>query len=270
MTLGAILGGGAISILGGALQGQERARAQSSQQDFLESVFRARQESPLTQRIFQLLGIRGAGGGQTQGVGGVPVAPGAVSPGTSRIREAFRGRGQRIPRPGEGQAATGLLSGGLGEQAPNPAADLAGAIARVQERGVVRGQQRAEQGLLSALGRGAGISGGLGARAVSQLRGQLPGRLADVEAGRLQTQRTFERQDIADLLNALQVTTPAPGGVVPGLAESLGQTGGGIGGPLSGLGNTLGTFGVLQGLGLLGGDSPGGVPSADLFGTMFA
>ena len=258
---GAILGGAAANLIGGYMQGQQAGSAQQRQQGFLEDVYGARSNDPMAQRIRQLLGI-GGGGGRGRGGAGTPgiAAQGAVEPrflvqGQAMGVDPVTGR-LTAPRPAQpGSAPT---QGATGGQAATPyTSSLADAIARGREVSVMQGQQMGEQGLLSALGRSGAAGGGQAARAIAAQRAGLPGALAGVEAGRLQMTDALRRQEISDLMGALQVMTPTPGAAIPGLAQSLGQTGYGMGRGLSDLGTTIGTWGLMQSLGMFGNGGAG-------------
>jgi hypothetical protein len=167
------------------------------------------------------------------------------------LRDVFRARsGSPL-----GQRLFGLLgvpsaTGEEGAEVGPTGAEVARGITGARRRGVVRGAEAQRSALQNVLGR-TGATGGIAAGALGQLARQRAGALADVEAGGLELERGFQRQDIGDTLNALQVLFPSPGGAVQGITGALGQTGG-AGAGLAGIGSTLGTLGILGAGGFFG------------------
>ena len=274
---GAMLGGGILNLIGGHQQGQAQDRASRHQQGFLEDAYNARGNSPYMSRINQILGLGGGmGGGQQMPAGlGDPAAPtghplsippsaaggyASSEPVWNEREGAYADYG---PQPGgQPQPSAGLSMPGTAPHAPQPGAggpqgqSLVDAIMGVQRRGAVQSARQGSQTLQNALGR-AGATGGIAAGAEAAQGAMLPGQLANIEAGGMQMERDFGRQDINDLLNIMNVAYPSPGSTVGALAGSYGQPGAG-GQGLMGMGNALGSLGMMGAMGMFGDQNAGG------------
>ncbi len=255
-TIGAGIGG---QIAGGFGAGQAQSEAQQRQQNFFQQLSTQRQQSPLAQRLFGLLGVQGGGGLQDLVARRDALQSELGRAGEGPFGELNIGRRGNREKQAELDSLNQQISGL--EEAEAGFETTAEQITGARRRGVVAGGQASSQALESALGQ-SGAGGGLAARALAQQAGGLQRGLADVEAGEFQLIDALRQQEIANLSSVLGLTTVAPGFGAQQFGQGLGVPQPNFLTNIGGLGSLATQLGFAQQQGLFGSGVSGSTGTA--------